>query len=993
MTTTILPKWIRLDGLPGDLSTILPELKTYVDLATHWRAIAAEVWKLGMDAPVDDPLKLATYLAGALDDAAVGDIFTTLKLEDSLPGLKKIRDRLADKSSPWGKLLQPMTAFVPAALSGTPAGLDSFGIDDGGKDGLLSLNIPKLSADLADDIGPTALTFSINAVAGLACEAGSSWPFQRDGLAPGLLRIGGGGRVRTKAGLSLPLGQFGTGTANADASAEGAIGFFFRPESPSQSFAETLYRAITGIPEPLDIVQISHAMQLAGLEGVALGCRGAVSTGIGIVLGENVDIPRIATGTVGLTADLSFQRTAQWVLSLRRVQGGMRFVLSRDRESERKWSVGADIKLDAAPLARRVHDLLLKANAAVSPILTQIKPFLSPGTYVATEASSLLKMTVESIVEQPDLRDALLKDASIALGASNADTSALVDFLSSKISDLAATKSQAILGDAESWAGTIVQGLITNVPGLAATGLPDQLTARIKPLLTDVKGRFDSLVTQLASNAATSSGLAKELAAVGAQVKAAETNADKLLAGVREVVAKFDDFSRKVLDATSDTANTKIEARFGWSGDNASGDNFELIGTIANNAAPEAAELWRALVTGRMAPFQHILAGTAAPPRGLALDPASSLSRFASASRGFSFEFVLLGLDLSISSIITGKASIARNGVGGLIVAAEGSALRKIDALHEERSITFVSGWDLVLASLGAQDGDRRAMSVGITFDHNDQNLEPNEVNGLFAGLTEQKLIDASRQTKAMDLYQKWRISAALDAQVRGRIKLSMRLPDQAVSRMVAIGREINKGNKSARAAMFRLAVDAQLATGVASQKQLASDVGTIKETHTLTGTSSNPVDYIVALWVFDPKSGSTDGADYRAVDQILPRADGFVTLLARMAQIYDATPVFDSPPKAGEMDEKQYAQAEKDMAGAARRWMALNAIFIIKFKAELHPALLAFFRLLATMATPLADTSDAITDGLGGAPVTANTNGLFVIAMSKVGDANPTAI
>lgn len=988
-----LPNWLTLDGALGDLTHIIPELQSYADLARDWRAIAAELWRLRKDAPVDDPVKLALYLADTLDDPEIVAIFAALGLADLRDGLARLRTRLADPESPWAKLLRPMSAFVPAARSETPAGADSFGIDDGGKDGLLALKIPKLAAEAAGKAGPAALQFSIDAEAGLACEAGANWPFQGDGVAPGLLRIGGGGKIQTKAGISLPLGQFGTGSAHADASAEGAIGFFFRPASPDRSFAETLRTSLTGLPEPLDLREVRHAMALAGLEGLVIGCSGGVGTGLGLVLGKSIDAPGIVTGTLGVTADLSLRRAAQWVLSLRRVPGGMRFVLSRDRESERKWSVGADLTLDVAPLARQVHDLLLEADGTVRPMLDRIRPFLSPGTYLATQASDLLHNAATSIVDQPDLREALLQDGALALGAGDADRSALVDLVARKIADLAATKAQALLGAADGWANAIVERLVAEVPGLAATGLPEALTARIQPLLGDVQRRFEALVTQLTTDAALSTRLAAELAAAGAQVKAVETQADRLLAGVRELVAKFDDFSRQVLDATAATANTRLQARFAWSGENRAGENYELIGTIADDAAPEADALWRALVAGRMAPFQQILAGTVAAPRGFALDPSSSLSRFVSQTRGFAFEFVLVGLDISITSIVSGTASVGRNAAGDLVVAARGSVLRKAEGLDEARSLRFVSAWDLFLARHGAETGDRRAMAMGISFDHQDENLKPDEVNGLFAGLTAQKLIDPSRQANAMALYQRWRVEAAADSRVRGRISVNMRLPDPAVTRMVAIGRALNLGDKAARAAMFRLAVRAQLATGVATDKQLKSDVETIKQTHTLSGTSDDPIAYLLALWIFDPKARSGQEVRYRAVDQLLPRAGSFVTLLATMARIYDATPVLGPARNPGDMDERQYAAAEKQLAAAARSWLALNTVLIVKFKAALHPALLAFFRLLALMGTPAPGPDAAAIDGLEGDPVTGETNALFVIAMAKDGDVNPTPI
>jgi len=50
---------------------------------------------------------------------------------------------------------------------------------------------------------------------------------------------------------------------------------------------------------------------------------------------------------------------------------------------------------------------------------------------------------------------------------------------------------------------------------------------------------------------------------------------------------------------------------------------------------------------------------------------------------------------------------------------------------------------------------------------------------------------------------------------------------------------------------------------------------------------------------------------------------------------------------------EQDYADAEKAMARDARPWLRLNRKFLFWFKAGLHPAMIAFLRLLADMKQP----------------------------------------
>jgi hypothetical protein len=56
-----LPSWIMLDGAAGDYAELLPKLRTYAELGQHWRQTATAVWKLGQEAPVDSPVKLALH--------------------------------------------------------------------------------------------------------------------------------------------------------------------------------------------------------------------------------------------------------------------------------------------------------------------------------------------------------------------------------------------------------------------------------------------------------------------------------------------------------------------------------------------------------------------------------------------------------------------------------------------------------------------------------------------------------------------------------------------------------------------------------------------------------------------------------------------------------------------------------------------------------------------------------------------------------------------
>ena len=228
---TTLPAWIEVDGALGDLSKLEPDLGVYAELARNWRVIAARVHQLGAEAPVDSPVLLAVYVAERIDDPALATAFDELGLGALHIKLRAVADRFTDSSSLWAKLLQPCDAFIETYASETVDGLD-----EGDDPGLVTLRIPPLEATGEAKAGAGSLSFGITAAAGLACEAGAAWPFRGDAVLPGLLRIGGSGKVTTTAGFALPFGQIGAGQVKAAASAEAMLSYFFRPtDAPPES--------------------------------------------------------------------------------------------------------------------------------------------------------------------------------------------------------------------------------------------------------------------------------------------------------------------------------------------------------------------------------------------------------------------------------------------------------------------------------------------------------------------------------------------------------------------------------------------------------------------------------------------------------------------------------------------------------------------------------------------------------------------------------------
>ncbi|MBA2933868.1 hypothetical protein HZF05_07105 [Sphingomonas sp. CGMCC 1.13654] len=971
--TDQIPSWMSIDRTLGDLGGWLPKLQTYVDLADHWRDIATSIWKDAADAPVDGPVKLVLYLDGKLADPAVLEVFSRLGLDAFHAKLVALGNDLTDASAPWAKLLMPCSSFVESYGATAPAAGDP---EDGDNPGLVVLKSPALDQSGTVAAGPGSLKFDVSAAAGLECEAGSVWPFRSDGVAPGLLRIGVNGKVAADAGLSLPFGEIGTGHFDTSASADARLDLFFRPADPARSFVEALVPSMTRLPDPLDLQAIADAVQLAGMEGLLLVCDGSASAGLGATIGADYELADIGAITAGAVADLSFKRSARWLLSLRATPDGLHFVLSRNLSCDRGWSAGVDVELDYSALASKVHDALVKANDLAQPMLAQIRPFLSPGTYLRDEAGKLVDDVASAIVTDPVLKTAVRSDIGLVLGTSQADDLAVTAYLKDRIVALAGDQAGGILSDVDRWTKTITDGLASRLPLLADVDLQGKLTGYIKPILSQIETDFGATVAKLVNT----QGLATELKSIGVDISADETRADALLAGVRALVDKFDGFARDLISKTGDGVAQKLQARFGWSGGTGSGTEYELIGTF-RDTSETTAQLWRSLATGHLEPFQRILAAPETAPAGVSLDAASSLSRFAGANDGFTLEVIVLGITASIKDIVEGKAQITQSASGDIAVSAQGTASDEVDGFDEGRAASFVSAWDLALHKI---DGSgTRQMSVAIAFDHDDKKLDSGEVSGFLDGLAHQGLVEPARVQRAIEVYQAWRNATPPGQHVQGRIDVRMALSGAAVIRMLALGRQAGTRASSTQFALFAAAGQALLATGVTDQKSVDRDCRAARPRYKQLDKIDDPWRIMYALQD-NPPPDTDDGQDYvyTSFEQITPRAISFPGLLAVMARIYDAVPVGSGAP-SGAWQAQDYADAEKEMAKDAAAWLRLNRKFLFWFKAGIHPVLLAFLRLLADLDRPLLAGEDPFAT-LGQHPDTIRSSQLFAITMKQ---------
>jgi hypothetical protein len=132
------------------------------------------------------------------------------------------------------------------------------------------------------------------------------------------------------------------------------------------------------------------------------------------------------------------------------------------------------------------------------------------------------------------------------------------------------------------------------------------------------------------------------------------------------------------------------------------------------------------------------------PVPGFELDrAASSITNFCQTDESLGYEVVLLGLQLTGSSLLSSNAQVVVTGEGAVRIAAEGSYTLSRKSLGTTRSLGFSSSYDLRNTQKDIAAG-RPIIKLALAAARADSDLTLGEVNGFLDLLVKNRLIDAA---------------------------------------------------------------------------------------------------------------------------------------------------------------------------------------------------------------------------------------------------------
>ncbi|MBW8880732.1 MAG: hypothetical protein JF615_04685 [Asticcacaulis sp.] len=948
----------------GQLKTILTkDVQGLADLfdrlEAKWQDIVAKA--KGIRKPIADAasaVELFDAINADLNNADVKKVFDAAGAGDLLNDLRKAAGVINDKvlSKEVRLLLLPLGKFEEIA-TGTDSEFPSW--STGNDDGCIRWNKSGNLLSKTASVGAGTADFRLGGAVTVECEAGALW-FYADDKVPskGLLRIGVEGALTGSADgkIPAPFGQVGLNAA----AGVGCQAHLFWCKTPEHIYAAALFDVLK---DPVDLYSLDRvwtAMRSSGFVGAILAIDGHASLDVNLALARDFGAQGVLSAKVGLTVKVDVKRKAAYELSILKTANGVRLVLSHGSEDADNWSVGAGIEIDPGPLTHRIADIISEAKDYWDKALATITPFLSPGTWLQTEAATELNGLLERVVEgvDPVVADALRRDLRLALGHQSTEPG-LADALKAKLTDVIACVEGAVTGLPRDVTDKVIGQLKAKLPSLLSEPLAKALTGEVDKLVAKLKTAFDREVENLAKTpevAAVDAALTRlenNLTKIGTPVAAAAGDLDRRAARIRAAVAKADKLVQELAKAAQDAAVGKISARLSYEKLRIERESYEFAAEIRPGQNQQFSDdmhvLYQSLLTGKLQAAARYFETGMSPPADLVLYPDKcSVQRFSKVGSKLGYEVVLLGLELSGTSEASGQADVILKLNGDISVKSQAIAKRAASIWGDGRSSNFVQSFSTALRSFdaGRRIDLQRGMTLDLTTERSDLNLTAKEVGDYLALMVRMKLVSDGRVQRMKDYVNSVKATRG-SPKLQGTINIGMSFSADEVGRLVNWGNGIGgAGSPADRQDWERKAYDFALgnllATGEWKRDEFihfakryfrpTADFD-LQGDEELKAGRARLFDYRTTEPKSPPESSVGSGPRATLDGQLgvgrrrwLALRD-FEQILVGLAAIWNAQPAGLGTVDAAKWDEKAYRSREDDIARYALEWLGNSSL------------------------------------------------------------------
>lgn len=774
-------KVIDLDGL-GDA------LEQFEEMKERWDDISAELEELRQPMTYEEWARKVIEGIESEDVAGILGAVGLTELHTTLSGwLGKIDQAKRDKLF---LMLRPIDGEFPD-----------------GKD-TIKLPLFKLDEDVnADPESPWSL--SLKASSELEAEAVAAWPYASDEIDKDLLslRLSLDGSAQAKA--KLPV-QFGSIAASVGTDQSFNLTYFYDFDGSSRPFVAAAATSVRDIINPFSFNSVWS--RLSSNQSKAFGAtfdyEGNVQLGLEVAIATVFEEEALGLAPT-LKLEASIKRPVTASLSLRRgrpIADGHSVVmtLSRKKSTIRRFAATAGLKVDLSKSAQKLHEVLSDRLDTWEKGFEDIKPYLSPGTYLREKLGSEVKSLIGDLVSDTDLAKALKNDAAIALGLGTKNKPQLAKWLG----ELVTSKIDKFAGDylskREETVPRVLEQVLAELPVVSLLGedAHTKIEKAVEGLFGKVVDELEGKVTVIYDNAKDEAealvDLGKELGRIGAQTDAAVESVNDLTKGISEVIESHFKRFRSLVDKLEDATKTTLTAEIDIEDVLENGVNFEFAGEFTRRT-PEATELYKSLMAGGYQEVERqIFDGVQVD--GFILDEAKTkLGRFTRRERSWGFAVSFAGISLSGREKLRASVETVTSADGKLSIDAEGLASRTLTKRDDKRSFSFLSDVSLMHAKATAERDAQRLFEENLSFQmtYDEDDLERDEVTAFLSDLsrtpflptddaTTPKLLDPQAQVLALARIDNWIANPGGRAKLSGEMELRLMIGSGAIVRQLS---------------------------------------------------------------------------------------------------------------------------------------------------------------------------------------------------------------
>ena len=771
-----------------DLTELREALEQFEEMKARWSDIRAELAQLQQDLTYEE---WARKVFEGVESSDVTDVLSGV-------GLGEVHTKLAG----WlGKvdqedreklflLLRPINGEFPE-----------------GKD---TVALPLFTLDeTIDGSANSPWSLGLEASSKLEVEAATSWPYESDEIDRDLLsfRLSLDGSAEAKA--KLPV-QFASISGKAGTEQSFKLAYFYDYSASDLPFVAAAAGSLEDLINPFSFNSVwsrlssgdSHAF------GATFDYDGNVQLGLEVAIATVFEGEALGAAPT-LKLEASVRRPVKASVSLRRgrpIADGhsVLMTLSRKKSTIRRFAASGGVKVDFSKSAEKLHKILSQRLDAWEKGFEEIKPYLSPGTFLREELADELKGLIGELVDDADLAAALKSDASIALGLKSGKKSEVTSWLSTMVTDKIDSFAGDYLSGREEAVSEVLDQVLGELPVVSILGedvnakVETTLKGLLDKVLNKLRGKVRSIYNDAKEDAGALADLGKELGRIGAKSDEAVVTLDDVTKGVSEVIESHFKRFRSLIEKLEDAANTTLTAEIDIEDVLENGVNFEFAGEFTKRT-PAAAALFRSLMAGGYQEVERqIFNGVEVD--GFVLDAAKTkLGRFTRRERGWGFKVSFAGISIGGREKLKASVETVISADGKLSIDAEGLASRSLTKRGDKRSFNFLSDVSLLHVKATAQRNAERLFEESLSFQmvYDEDHLERDEVTAFLSDLsrtpflptgdeTTPKLLDAQAQVLALARIDNWIANPGGRAKLSGEMELRLMVGSDAIVRQLS---------------------------------------------------------------------------------------------------------------------------------------------------------------------------------------------------------------